>query len=96
MASSFKCIYNYPETLLDTLCAWNETILAGALDINATNFTDAIGATGSSDRSRAKEMYRIGLLRLELTKGESGLEHIKADKNAQSDLGFISSVITKQ
>lgn len=95
MASSFKCIYNYPETLLDTLCAWNETILAGTLDINATNFTDAIGATGSSDRSRAKEMYRIGLLRLELTKGESGLEHIKADKNAQSDLGFISSVITK-
>lgn len=96
MASSFKCIYNYPETLLDTLCQWNDTILAGNLDNTATNFTDAVRATGSSDRSRAKEMYRIGLLCLELTKGESGLDHIKAGKNAQSDLGFISSIITKQ
>ena len=95
MASSFKCIYNYPETLLDTLCQWNDTILAGNLDNTATNFTDAVRATGSSDRSRAKEMYRIGLLCLELTKGEIGLDHIKAGKNAQSDLGFISSVITK-
>ncbi len=95
MASSFKCIYNYPETLLDTLCTWNDTILAGSLDINATNFTDAIGATSSSDRSRAKEMYRIGLLRLELTKGEGGLNHIKSGKNAQSDLGFISSIIAQ-
>ena len=95
MASSFKCIYNYPETLLDTLCQWNDTILAGNLDNTATNFTDAVRATGSSDRSRAKEMYRIGLLCLELTKGESGLDHIKAGKNAQSDLGFISSIITK-
>ncbi|MBE6253579.1 MAG: hypothetical protein E7109_08720 [Bacteroidales bacterium] len=95
MASSFKCIYNYPETLLDTLCQWNDTILAGNLDNTATNFTDAVRATGSSDRSRAKEMYRIGLLCLELTKGETGLDHIKAGKNAQSDLGFISSIITK-
>lgn len=95
MASSFKCIYNYPEALLDTLCEWNDTILAGSLDRKATNFTDAIGATGSSDRSRAKEMYRIGLLRLELTKGEGGLDYIKAGKNAQSDLGFISSIITQ-
>lgn len=95
MASSFKCIYNYPETLLDTLCQWNDTILAGNLDNTATNFTDAVRATGSSDRSRAKEMYRIGLLCLELTKGEIGLNHIKAGKNAQSDLGFISSIITK-
>ena len=95
MASSFKCIYNYPETLLDTLCQWNDTILVGNLDNTATNFTGAVRATGSSDRSRAKEMYRIGLLCLELTKGESGLDHIKAGKNAQSDLGFISSIITK-
>ena len=52
MASSFKCIYNYPETLLDTLCRWNDTILAGEIDTSATNFTDAVHATGSSDRSR--------------------------------------------
>ena len=95
MSSSVKCIYNYPETLLDTLCGWNDTILAGSLDNTATNFTDAVRATGSSDRSRAKEMYRIGLLRLELTKGEDGLTHIKSGKNAQSDLGFISSVIAQ-
>lgn len=95
MSSSVKCIYNYPETLLDTLCGWNDTILAGSLDNTATNFTDAVRATGSSDRSRAKEMYRIGLLRLELTKGEEGLTHIKNGKNAQSDLGFISSVIAQ-
>ena len=79
MASSFKCIYNYPETLLDTLCQWNDTILAGNLDNTATNFTDAVRATGSSDRSRAKEMYRIGLLCLELTKGEIGLDSFTAD-----------------
>lgn len=95
MASSFKCIYNYPETLLDTLCRWNDTILAGEIDTSATNFTDAVHATGSSDRSRAKEMYRIGLLRLELTKGREGLDHIIAGRNAQSDLGFISSIIAK-
>lgn len=95
MKSTFKCIYSYYETLLGVWNDWNDGILYGKFPQGANNFTEALGIHTSDGRSRAKELYRIGLLKKELTKGTSGLDHISQGHNIQSDLGYISALISK-
>jgi len=95
MRTTYKCIYSYYETLLGIWSQWNESILYGGFSDNAQNLTEALNINTSDGRSRAKEMYRIGLLKKELTNGRSGLDYIQAGNNIQSGLGFISALIEK-
>ena len=93
--SEIKCIYSYYETLLQVWNDWNDGVLYGRFPQGASNFTDALGVNTSNGRTRAKEIYRIGLLKEELTKGEEGLNYIRNGKNIQSDLGYISALISR-
>lgn len=95
MRSTFKCIYSYYETLLGIWNIWNDGILYGRFPDGANSFTEALGINTSDGRSRAKEIYRIGLLKQELTKGTSGLDYIAKGNNIQSDLGYISAILSK-
>lgn len=95
MKSIVKCIYSYYETLLGIWNTWNDGILYGHFPEGANSFTEALGINTSDGRSRAKEIYRIGLLKKELTKGTSGLEYISKGNNIQSDLGYVSALISK-
>lgn len=95
MKSTVKCIYSYYETLLGIWNTWNDGILYGHFPNGASNFTDALGINTSDGRTRAKEIYRIGLLKRELTKGTNGLDYITEGNNIQSDLGYVSALISK-
>lgn len=95
MKSTVKCIYSYYETLLGIWNTWNDGILYGHFPNEASNFTDALGINTSDGRTRAKEIYRIGLLKRELTKGTNGLDYITEGNNIQSDLGYVSALISK-
>ena len=95
MVSDLKCMYSYYNTLLDIWSSWNDTVLYGIMPEGASNFTEALGITTSDGRSRAKEIFRIGLLKMELTKGQSALDAIREQKNIQSNLGYVSAVLAK-
>ena len=88
-----KCIYSYYSTLLDTWVEWNTKLLMGEFPEDAGTLNEALGEPTSDCRSRAKEMFRIGLLSTELTQGDVALRQIRECKNVQSNLGFISAVI---
>lgn len=90
-----KCIYSYYSTLLDTWVEWNSKLLMGDFPDDAETLNEALGEPTSDCRSRAKEMFRIGLVSTELTQGNAALRQIRSDKNVQSSLGFIAAVIHK-
>ena len=90
-----KCIYSYYSTLLDTWVEWNSKLLMGDFPDDAETLNEALGEPTSDCRSRAKEMFRIGLVSTELTQGNTALRQIRSDKNVQSSLGFIAAVIHK-
>lgn len=95
MVSELKCMYSYYNTLLDIWSSWNDSVLYGIMPEGASNFTEALGINTSDGRSRAKEMFRIGLLRMELTKGQTALEAIREKNNVQSNLGYVSAILAK-
>lgn len=64
-----------------------------ALFNDATNLSEALGITTSDGRSRAKELFRIGLLTHELTKGMAALNSAKNGENLQTRFGFIVALI---
>ena len=69
MKYNINCIYNYYDTLLSQWIDLNDTILRGNFADSADNLTEASGTDNSNLRSRAKECFRVGLLKHELTKG---------------------------
>ena len=93
MKYNINCIYNYYDTLLSQWIDLNETILQGVFIDSADNFTEASGADNSNLRSRAKECFRVGLLKHELTKGMNALNSVRGDVNIQSKFGFIVALI---
>lgn len=72
---------------------WNKHILVGSFSNDATNLSEALGITTSDGRSRAKELFRIGLLTHELTKGMEALNSAKNGENLQTRFGFIVALI---
>lgn len=93
MKYNINCIYNYYDTLLSEWSKWNKDLLVGSFDDDASNLSEALGITSSDGRSRAKELFRIGLLTHELTKGMEALNSAKKGENLQSRLGFISALL---
>ena len=93
MKYNINCIYNYYDTLLSEWGEWNRNILVGTFPDNATNLTEALGISTSDGRSRAKELFRIGLLNHELTKGMQALNSIKSGENVQSRFGYIVALL---
>lgn len=93
MKYNINCIYNYYDTLLSEWGEWNRNILVGTFPDDATNLTEALGVSTSDGRSRAKELFRIGLLNHELTKGMQALNSIKNGENVQSRLGYIVALL---
>jgi len=90
---NINCIYNYYDTLLSEWGEWNKHILVGSFSNYATNLSEALGITTSDGRSRAKELFRIGLLTHELTKGMEALNSAKSGENLQTRFGFIVALI---
>ncbi len=95
MKVAVKCIFNYFRTLLDVWSDWNDTILVGNFSADTNTLTEALGITTSDGRSRANEIYRIGLLNIKLTIGQKGLNKIREGINVQSDLGYICALLSK-
>ncbi|MBR4007682.1 hypothetical protein [Fibrobacter sp.] len=95
MAFSNKCIYNYIDTLCDTWLSWNDSLLKGVFPDGAETLNQALGEEGSNVRSRAKELFRVGFLKKELTLGNDALQMIRNDTNLQTTFGFLSGVIFK-
>ena len=93
MKYNINCIYNYYDTLLSEWGEWNRNILVGIFPDDATNLTEALGISTSDGRSRAKELFRIGLLNHELTKGMQALNSIKSGENVQSRFGYIVALL---
>ena len=93
MKYKINCIYNYYDTLLSQWIELNDTILKGEFSDNADNLTQASGTDNSNLRSRAKECFRVGLLKHELTKGMKALKTVKGDVNVQSRFGFVVTLI---
>lgn len=95
MDFSNKCIYNYIDTLCDTWLSWNDSLLKGVFPDGAETLNQALGEEGSNVRSRAKELFRVGFLKKELTLGNEALQMIRNDTNLQTTFGFLSGVIFK-
>ena len=95
MAFSNKCIYNYIDTLCDTWLSWNDSLLKGVFPDGAETLNQALVEDGSNVRSRAKELFRVGFLKKELTLGNEALQMIRNDTNLQTTFGFLSGVIFK-
>lgn len=93
MKYNINCIYNYYDTLLSEWGEWNRNILVGTFPDDAANLTEALGISTSDGRSRAKELFRIGLLKHELTKGIQALNSIKSGENVQSRFGYIVALL---
>jgi hypothetical protein len=93
MKYNINCIYNYYDTLLSEWGEWNRNILVGTFPDGAANLTEALGISTSDGRSRAKELFRIGLLNHELTKGMQALNSIKSGENVQSRFGYIVALL---
>lgn len=93
MSYKINCIYNYYDTLLSVWSDWNVDFLFGKFVEGAKTLTEALGMETSDGRSRAKELYRIGLLNQELSKGMAALNASKEGYNLQSRLGFLSAII---
>lgn len=93
MKYNINCIYNYYDTLLTEWGEWNRNILVGTFPDDAANLTEALGISSSDGRSRAKELFRIGLLKHELTKGMQALNSIKSGENVQSRFGYIVALL---
>lgn len=93
MRYNINCIYNYYDTLLSEWGDWNNNILVGSFSDDATNLSQALGITNSDGRSRAKELFRIGLLTHELTKGMDALNSTKDGENLQTRFGFVVALI---
>ena len=93
MKYNINCIYNYYDTLLSEWGEWNRNILVGTFPDDAANLTEALGISTSDGRSRAKELFRIGLLNHELTKGMQALNSIKRGENVQSRFGYIVALL---
>lgn len=90
-----KCIYSYYDTLFKTWVLWNDNVLYGNFSNSAKNLTEALEGDSSDGRSRAKEFFRIGFLKEQLTKGDSALNLIREGINLQTDLGFLCGIIYK-
>ena len=86
-------IYSYIDSLLDMWCSWNDIFLTQQLHSNISNLNEILNSSGSDKPSRAKEMYRIGLLKKELSKGDDAWNALRKGENLQTRLGFISAVI---
>ena len=95
MKHNIYSIQNFCNTLLSDWVKWNSGLLRGNFSTDASNVTQALGVDNSTGRSRAKEMYRIGLLTMELTKGTDALTNIRNGYNVQSRLGYLSALIFK-
>ncbi|MCC2548536.1 AAA family ATPase [Hymenobacter sp. BT175] len=67
--------YNYPDKLAETWADWSDEHLAEQPEPQfrvRTGFQDIAGSSGSSDRSRALEIYNVGFLRGPLVPPQSG------------------------
>lgn len=88
-------IYSYIDSLLDMWCDWNDIFLTEQLHDDITNLNVMLNSSGSDKPSRAKEMYRIGLLKKELSKGDDAWIALRRGENLQTRLGFISAIVHK-
>lgn len=86
-------IYSYIDSLLDMWCSWNDIFLTQQLHSKISNLNEMLNSSGSDKPSRAKEMYRIGLLKKELSKGDDAWDTLRKGENLQTRLGFISAVM---
>lgn len=86
-------IYSYIDSLLDMWCSWNDIFLTQQLHSKISNLNEMLNSSGSDKPSRAKEMYRIGLLKKELSKGDDAWDALRKGENLQTRLGFISAVM---
>jgi len=86
-------IYSYIDTLLQKWSEWNSVFMQEQMISLPSDLNEVLGTSGSDSGSRAKEMYRIGLLKKELSTGNKAFLDLKSDINIQSDLGFISALI---
>lgn len=94
MINSFN---NYPDTIISHWVEWNENMLNQQLTNTSNDLNTLFGTSGSSIPTRAKEFYRIGLLKYPLTgsdKNES-FNKLRQSVNIQTKLGFISYLIGK-
>lgn len=97
MSVDLKPVLNYPDTLLGEWIFLNDSLLRGNFPDGASTLTNALNANTSSPRTRAKEIYRIGLLKKELTsrKAKETLKSIHEGCNLQTRLGYLSAIIYK-
>ena len=88
-------IYSYIDTLLEKWSSWNDIFMTSQVASNISSVNDALSTTNSDNPSRAKEMFRIGLLRKELSRGIDAWQMMHNGHNVQSDLGFIAAAVNK-
>ena len=88
-------IYSYIDTLLEKWSSWNDIFMTSQVASNISSVNDALSTTNSDNPSRAKEMFRIGLLRKELSRGIDAWQMMHNGQNVQSDLGFIAAAVNK-
>lgn len=87
-------IFNYVDTLLHEWVNWNKHFLVEKLDYDCSSINDYFQMSGSNLGSRATELYRLGLLTKQISlKGKEGIVDLWNDKNVQTDLGFLCSLI---
>ena len=95
MSVDLKPVLNYPDTLLGEWIFLNNDLLKGNFPADASTLTRALNANTSSSRTRAKEIYRLGLLKRELTNRNASetLNSIREGRNLQTRLGYLSVLI---
>lgn len=87
------CIYSYIDTLLDKFLDWHRNVFTGNFNHAFDSLEQIFGTNSSDNRSRANELYNIGLISEQITRKGNGLNLIKQDKNIESCLGYITALI---
>lgn len=90
---NINSIFNYTDTLLSQWVDWHKDILVGNFRHDASSWTEALGANSSNSRTRASELFRLGMTTVSLTKKTTALDKIKSGENVQSRLGYLSALI---
>ena len=102
--------YSLPHSYIDQLLSdnwvrYSETALSRQHNVThsvTTGFQDVILSTGSNDRTRAQELFTIGLLRGPLIKPQEspvsiplGWQFIQSNEHVHTNLGYVSYVVGK-
>jgi hypothetical protein len=98
---SVLSIQNYPDTLVETWVNYSDEVLDRQHSTKYSvprGFQDALGAENSNNRTRALELFQVGLLRGLLVNSREGDRSsmplgwslIQADKNVHTRLGYCA------